>query len=29
MTELTIFFASFIGAICGLMTVMICDKLIG
>ena len=28
MTELTIFFASFIGAVCGLMTVMILDKLI-
>ena len=28
MTELTIFFASFIGAVWGLMTVMILDKLI-
>ena len=28
MTELTIFFASFVGSICGLMAVMVCDKLI-
>lgn len=29
MTELTVFFASFVGAICGLVAVLILDKLIG